>query len=181
MQNIVADEDLRYREYRNEFPINTIRDWSKEIEEEVKWTYTGWTGDPKEPLRHWSYVIDYQPVGIFGKIWSAINAGLKQDGFRLTPNRVLTNLFNHGDSSWLHKDSDNPKDWTVILYLNDYWDLNWGGDTVLSDGQEIIHCCAPTPGKMFLFRADILHGARPVSREAPYPRLGVAFQCVGDV
>lgn len=173
-------EEVRYREYRNEFPINTVKEWSKKLEEEAKWSYSGWTGHPKEPLRHWAYVGDYQPVGLLREIWTGIDYGLRQDAFNLKPQRFLMNLFGHGDSSWIHKDSEKPGDWTVILYLNDHWDINWGGDTVIVEDNEIVHCCAPTPGKLFLFRSNLLHGARPVSREAPYPRFGLTFQCASD-
>lgn len=176
----MLSEEIRYREYRNEFPINTIKAWSDTINEEIKWSYSGWTGEAKEPLRHWAHVVDYKPTGLFREIWDAINEGLKQDAFNLKPHRVLANLFAHGDSSWLHTDSKNSDDWTVILYMNDFWDINWGGDTILVENNEILHSCAPTPGKMFLFRSDLLHGARPVSREAPYPRFGLTFQCVSN-
>lgn len=174
------EEVIRFREYRNEFPINTIKAWGKQLEEQAKWSYSGWTGEAKEPLRHWAYVVDYEPVGLFREIWTAISSGLEQDGFRLKPQRVLANLFNHGDSSWLHTDSKSSKDWTVILYMNDDWDINWGGETVLVEDNEIIHSCSPTPGKLFLFRSDLLHGARPVSREALFPRLGLTYQCAGN-
>jgi hypothetical protein len=173
-------DEVRFREYRNEFPVNTIKAWSKQLEEQAKWSFSGWTGEPKEPLRHWAYVSDYESTGILGEIWVAIASGLREDGFNLKPQRILMNLFNHGDSSWLHKDSQYSKDWTVILYMNDYWDINWGGDTVLVEDNEILHSCAPTPGKMFLFRSDLLHGARPVSREAPFPRFGLTYQCAGN-
>ncbi len=171
------DEEIRYREYRNEFPINTIKAWSTKLERETQWSFSGWTGEAKEPLRHWSNVVNFEPVGLLGEIWHGINEGLRVDGFNLRPQRVLANLFNHGDSSWIHTDSKIATDWTVILYMNEHWDINWGGDTALFEDNEILHSCAPTPGKMFLFRSDILHGARPVSREAPYPRFGLTYQC----
>ena len=178
---MLEEEEIRYREYRNEFPLNTVRTWSKQLEEQAKWSYSGWTGEAKEPLRHWAYVTDYESSGLLREIWTAIHAGLAEDGFgRLYPQRVLANLFAHGDSSWIHKDSEKSSDWTVILYLNDYWDINWGGDTVIVENNEILHCCAPTPGKLFLFRSDLLHGARPVSREALFPRFGLTFQCASN-
>lgn len=174
------EEEVNFREYRNEFPINTIKIWSRKLEHETPWAYCGWTGEPKEPLRHWAYVADFEPAGLLGEIWTAASSGLEQDGFRLKPQRMLLNLFAHGDSSWIHTDSDKFSDWTVILYMNEHWDINWGGDTILVENNEILHACAPTPGKMFLFRSNILHGARPVSREAPYPRFGLTYQCASN-
>lgn len=114
--------------------------------------------------------------GLLAQIWAFINESLQEDGIFVKPERVILNLYNHGDSSWLHKDSDNADDWTVILFLNTRWELNWGGDFALAEGSELIQAFAPTPGKFIAFRANVLHGARPVSREAPYARFGIAFQ-----
>ncbi len=92
--------------------------------------------------------------------------------------RVIANLFAHGDSSWLHKDCESDNAWTIILYLNEAWDPNWHGGTVLfNTSQEPITYFAPTPGKFVLFKSNLMHGPVPVSREAPYPRFGLTFQC----
>lgn len=169
---------MLYKEYRDEIPQNTLKTWSSTLMEGAHWQHIGWTGNPKEPLRHWAA---YPPMeGMVKQIWDFLNESLIEDGFSLRPDRVILNLYNHGDSSWLHKDSENENDWTVILFLNEYWALNWGGDFALADGKEIIQAFSPTPGKFICFRANTPHGARPVSREAPYPRFGIAFQCKVD-
>jgi hypothetical protein len=172
-------DELRWREYRKEFPINTVKSWGQSLMEAAPWTYTGWSGAAKEPLRHWTAFLGHHEP-LVNEIWTAINETLKHDGFSLSPSRIIANLFAHGDSSWLHTDSLLGSDWTVIIYLNDFWDLNWGGETVIVEDNEIAHCCAPTPGKVFLFKSNLLHGPRPVSREAPYSRLGLTFQCASN-
>jgi hypothetical protein len=169
---------MRYKEYRNEIPINTIKQWSRKLLEEAHWEPIGWSGEAREPYRHWASYPDYD--GVLKNIWNAISPSLEEDGFHLKPERVIMNLYNHGDSAWLHKDSDSPKDWTVIIFLNEAWPINWGGDFVLVEENEILASFASTPGKFVLFNANILHGCRPVSREAAYPRFGLAFQCKHD-
>ena len=144
----------------------------------ANWQHIGWTGNPKEPLRHWASYPEME--GVLLQLWDFINDSLIAEGLDIKPTRTILNLYGHGDSSWLHKDSENPDDWTVIVFLNEHWDVNWGGDFALADGQELIQAFSPTPGKFICFRANTLHGARPVSREAPYPRFGVAFQCIGN-
>lgn len=166
---------LPYREYLNEIPINTIRSWSQLLMKELPWEYVGWSGAPKEPYRHWAAYPDFE--GEIAKIWAALNYSFKEDGFNLTVERVIANLFAHGDSSWLHKDCEQHDAWTIILYLNEAWDLNWGGETILADNNEVLKSFAPTPGKFIIFKSNVLHGPRPVSREAPYPRFGLTFQC----
>ena len=170
--------ELQYKEYRNEVPYNTLRTWSSVLLEETDWKFTGWTGNIREPYRHWASYPEQ--TGLIKKIWDFINESLVDDGIFVKPERAILNLYNHGDSSWYHKDSDNPDDWTVILFLNDHWDINWGGDFSLAQDNEIIQSFSPTPGKFIAFKSNILHAARPVSREAPYPRFGLAYQCKYD-
>jgi hypothetical protein len=165
----------KYKEYIGEIPINTIKAWGEILMRDLPWEYRGWSGAPKEPYRHWT---SYPTTnGELEKIWEAIDFSFKEDGFNLKVDRIIGNLFAHGDSSWLHKDCDNENAWTAILYLNDHWDLNWGGETVLVENNEILKSFAPTPGKFILFKSNIIHGPRPVSREAPWPRFGLTFQC----
>ena len=171
----VITEEVRYKEYLNEIPYNTLKTWYHSMMNEIDWRFQGWAGDPREPYRHWA---SYPEIGgLIKEIWKAINYSLTEDGFNLTPTRAIANLYAHGDSSWLHTDCDKPSAWTVICFLNEYWDIKWGGDFVLVENNEILKAFAPTPGKFVAFRSNILHAARPVSREAPIPRLGLAFQC----
>ena len=169
---------MDYKEYRNEIPYNTLIKWSRDLMAGANWQPIGWTGNHKEPLRHWA---DYPILeGSIKNIWDFINESFIADGFNLKPQRTILNLYNHGDSSWLHKDSEDSDHWTAIVFMNEHWDINWGGDFALAEGNELIQAFAPTPGKFILFKGNLLHGARPVSREAPYPRFGVAFQCIND-
>lgn len=145
-----------------------------DCEDNEHWRHTGWTGDVGEPYRHWCKYPEFK--GVYQEIWDFIEPDFDIKGLRT--DRVIVNTYNHGDSSWLHTDAQKPNHWTCIVYLNDYWDMNWGGETnLVRDGGDIIHSVFPFPGRVILFDGRILHGARPVSREAPYPRLAVAYQC----
>lgn len=146
--------------------------------DQANWQHMGWSGEAKEPYRHWACYPEFD--GVLKNIWDAINPAIQDEGVFIKPHRIIMNLYNHGDSSWLHKDSENEKDWTVIMFLNEYWNINWGGDFVLVEEDEILASFAATPGKFVLFKSNIYHAARPVSREAPYPRFGIAFQCIND-
>lgn len=158
-------------------PLNTVKHWNSVItssEDGVHWNHNGWSGDFAEPFRHWCKFPSLE--GVYSEIWDFLEPDLDIRGLR--PERVIVNAYNHGDSSWLHKDSEHPNHWTVIVYLNDVWDMNWGGETILiEDGGDLITTVLPTPGRVVLFDSRVLHGPRPVSREAPLPRLGVTFQC----
>lgn len=169
---------MRFKEFRNEIPYNTVKTWSRTLLENAHWEPIGWSGEAREPFRHWASYPDFE--GPLVNIWNAVNESIKEEGIFIKPERVIMNLYSHGDSSWLHKDSSSDKDWTVIIFLNEFWDINWGGDFVLVEDNELLGSFAATPGKFVLFQSNILHACRPVSREAPYPRFGVAFQCKND-
>ena len=168
---------MDYYEYRNEIPLNTLKVWRDQILATTSFKPIGWSGLPREPYRHWASYPEYDDL--YKSIFGCMNYSFKEDGFSIKPDRVIVNMYNHGDSSWLHTDGGDNTCWTAILFMNEYWDPNWGGDFVMVDHEgEILHACAPTPGKFILFKGNILHGARPVSREAQFPRMGVAFQCI---
>lgn len=169
---------MKWYEYNNEIPLNTLKAWREEILATAQFGHTGWTGAPREPYRHWCYTPAYG--GVYKKVFECLNESFIADGFNLKPDRLLLNLYNHGDSSWLHTDNDDSNAWTAILFMNEYWDLNWGGDFALIEDNEIHKAFAPTPGKFLLFQSNVLHGARPVSREAEFPRMGLTFQCINN-
>ena len=173
MRRIGMHSEL-YKEYKNELPLNTIKVWNKVLLENLDWQHTGWSGDMKEPFRHWASYPSFE--GDVKKIWEAISPSLVEDGWNLKVDRVIANLFNHGDSSWLHKDCDKETSWTVIVYLNDFWDPNWHGGTAIVENNDVSAYFHPTPGKFIIFRSNLLHGATPVSREAAFPRFGLTFQ-----
>lgn len=162
-------------------PLNTLRHWNRIIMENADgefWSHEGWSGEPAEPYRHWCKFPALK--GVYSEIWHFIEPDLDIRG--LHPERLIVNAYNHGDSSWVHTDSDKPNHWTVIVYLNDVWDINWGGETIfIQNGGEFTHCVSPTPGRVVLFDGRIPHGPRAVTREAPLPRLGLTYQCIENV
>lgn len=169
---------MDWYEYNNELPLSTLKSWREEILSTAQFTHTGWTGAPKEPFRHWCYAPVYE--GVYRSIFECLNESFKEDGFNLKPNRLLLNVYNHGDSSWLHTDTDNGDNWTAILFMNEYWDINWHGHFIMVKNNEVLKAFSPNPGKFILFKNSILHGASPVSREAQFPRIALAIQCKNE-
>lgn len=167
-------------EYKNEIPLNTLKTWRDSILESAKFQQVGWTGNNKEPYRHWAAYPNMSDT-IYKEIFDCMNISAKEDGFNLHPCRAIVNMYNHGDSSWLHSDSSTEDAWTLLLFMNEYWDINWGGDFILSENNEILKAVAPTPGKFILFKANILHAGRPVSREAQFSRMALAIQCINKI
>ena len=142
--------------------------------ENEHWLFEGKAGVEGEPYTHWAKYPVFK--GVYKEIWDFLSPDIP---INIEPERVIVNAFSHGDSSWLHKDSEVEGQYTVVLYITPEWNWNWGGETIfIQDGGEIILSVFPTPGRVVLFDGRILHGPRPVSREAPFPRVGVTFQCI---
>lgn len=169
---------MEWFEFKNEIPLNTLASWNNRIGDETSFKFEGWTGMPREPYRHWAAYPEF--TGVYNDIFECLNFSLLEEGLNLTPEKIIVNYYNHGDSSWLHRDCDKPGGWTVLLFANTIWDMNWGGDFVLIQDESIIKSFWPRPGDYIAFQSHILHGARPVSREAEFPRLGVVFQCTNQ-
>lgn len=176
-------------------PINAIREWYDYVTEHVHWTYGGQSGDKREPYRIWNHELPPHSMQIFTddcmertgledcmfEIWEILKRHTDTLVPGLIPCKVLINAFSFGDSSWIHRDSDSPDEpvYTCNIYLNPFWDMNWGGETVIiNDARDtILHSIYPKAGRIVLFDGRKLHGARPLSREAPMPRVSITFQC----
>lgn len=87
--------------------------------------------------------------------------------------RAYTNGYTYGTDGYLHKDDvwiskvfgADALSETVIFYLNDSWDPDWAGETVIFDDEkEIEKSVLPKFGKMLIFDSNKLHAARPLSR-----------------
>lgn len=165
-------------EFKNEIPLNTLKAWRESILSTAQMKFEGWTGSSREPYRHWCCYPDFE--GVYKDIFECLNYSFKDEGFDLSVDRLILNMYNHGDSSWLHHDCTKDTAWTAILFLNEFWKNDWAGDFVIAKDEEIAYATFPTPGKFVLFKGTLIHGARPVSREAEFPRMALALQCTNN-
>ena len=95
--------------------------------------------------------------------------------------RVWINVQTFGDEGDLHRDFPIEFKATAraaILYLQDQWDVAWGGDLALFDDQnEISSCIRVKPNRLVLFNGCQTHSARPISRFCTEPRRSLVFAC----
>ena len=87
--------------------------------------------------------------------------------------RVYINGYTYGTDGYLHRDDpffkdegpSSPYAETLILYLNEEWDANWGGETsIFTDQKEIQRSILPKFGRLLIFDGQKLHASRPLSR-----------------
>jgi len=136
-----------------------------------------------ENYKDWSYLADspqYQNATLgktFTEEFEPIAYKFIEYLDRKEFGKCLYNCFSFGDSPRSHIDSHSKDGLTYLIYLNPYWDVNMGGETVfISDDGEIIQSITPRPGRLIKFQSNILHLARPPVRQANVNRYSLVFQ-----
>ena len=103
-------------------------------------------------------------------LYEALTKVCKVPPYESLPN-VYTNLLRSGDRPKAHVDNVSPKNRTVMFYLNDEWNRDWGGETIFYDlNDEITKAVLPKPGRVVSFDGRIPHSARPPLTAAHRPR-----------
>lgn len=104
-------------------------------------------------------VDDFVSVEFGRTLVSEVNS-LNTGVGRLKVNRVLVNLIRSGDVSFVHKDSDQSSEYSVLVYVNPVWEQDWAGETVFYDDRsEPITAVSFKPGRLVIFPSRVLHRA----------------------
>lgn len=91
-----------------------------------------------------------------------------------------TDAFYHIDDKWIvDKHGPDVLTETIIVYLNQRWDKDWGGETsiVNSDG-DIEYSVLPKANRVLIFDSTKYHSARPLSRICPELRSVLVFKTI---
>jgi len=113
-------------------------------------------------------------------IWNEIKS---ITGTNLKLNRVYINGYTYGTDGYAHYDHNQ---WgvygeTFIVYLNDQWEKDFAGETVVYEEDEIVKSVLPKLGRVFRFDSSLEHAARPLSRSCPELRRSLVFKTVDVV
>jgi hypothetical protein len=170
--------------YTNVLPLPIV----SEINDLIKqrgWNY-GWKSNNNVEFGHWNvnFVeamrengIDTsdQLTGPLARAWTYITTAHLPNHTLL---RCYANGHTYGVEGYPHTDSIRPADKTLILYMNDGWQKNWGGETLIYDGDDIVRAEIPRMNKGLLFPGSMLHTSRGVTRVCPTLRVSVMFKVV---
>lgn len=139
----------------------------------------GWKSNPELGFGHWNHnfgnlrtdkdrdaIAASLPITLV-PIWTQVNRLL--GGMTLI--RCYVNGHTFGAEGYPHTDSVEETDRTVVLYLNEEWKREWGGETAFYEGDEIVRSVMPRFGRCVIFPSNIVHCARAVSRICPVLRL----------
>jgi len=168
-----------------------IKEIDSHLAQEISRTYThlnhGWPSNAnKKDFVHWNYLIkEIKPPYLYDlrvmPEWTdLLEEAYNQIGLDWGIQRVYINGYTYGTDAASHTDKgkmfDSVPMKTAVIYLNDEWNLDWGGETALFDEDEIIYSVLPKLGRVLLFDSDILHAARPLSRNFHGLRKILAFK-----
>lgn len=91
--------------------------------------------------------------------------------------RCYLNGYTYGTDGYLHTDSQRPDEHTTILYINDYWEPDWAGETVFLGGDgDIIKAVLPRRNRAIIFPSGTQHAGRAVSRKCVVLRKALIFK-----
>jgi SM-20-related protein len=91
--------------------------------------------------------------------------------------RCYLNGYTYGTEGYFHPDSERPDEHTAILYMNDYWEPDWAGETVfLTEGGDIAKAVLPRHNRAVIFPSNVEHAGRAVSRKCMILRSTLVFK-----
>lgn len=94
--------------------------------------------------------------------------------------RCYANGHTYGIEGYPHTDSSREYDRTIVIYLNEGWRREWGGETLIYDQDQIIHAELPKYNTGLVFPGNKWHVARGVTRICPHLRMTLMFKFCPD-
>lgn len=152
----------------------------------LDWTY-GWRSNTSTGYPHWN--CDLASAGIYNGLdvadniadkeyvyqaWKFINSAYLKDYSLI---RCYANAHTFGVEGYPHTDSKRADDITVVIYMNKDWKREWGGETLLYEGDRIVQAALPAFNRAMIFNSNQWHCARSVSRICPDLRRTIMFKC----
>jgi 2OG-Fe(II) oxygenase superfamily len=94
--------------------------------------------------------------------------------------RCYANAQAYGSDGTIHTDSRSDDSYTAVYYPHAFWSPDWGGETVLFnfDKTDIVASIYPKPNRLLVFKGNIPHVARGVSRICPVLRVTLMFKSI---
>ena len=91
--------------------------------------------------------------------------------------RCYLNGYTYGTDGYFHTDSERLDEHTIVLFMNDYWEPDWAGETVfLGEDDEIIKAVLPRRNRAVIFPSNLRHAGRAVSRKCTILRRTLIFK-----
>ena len=168
-----------------------VLDKCKALLDMASWSY-GWPSNKNMPYGHWN--ADFTNTGlentvdVSGKLlpamkhmWNEVNEVMFDNQATLV--RCYANRHTFGTEGYIHTDTEREGDLSCVVYMDEEWNVDWGGETVLynADKTEIIKSVIPKYGRTVMFAGNLPHCAKPVARICPTVRTTLIFKVLVDL
>jgi len=151
------------------------------------WNY-GWKSNPTVAYSHWNMGfsqrmrengidISSELIGPVADAWNYIKTLHFPDHSLL---RCYANGHTYGVEGYPHTDSLRLADKTLIVYMNNLWKREWGGETLIYNNDNIVHAELPRRNKALVFPGHMWHTSRGVTRICPELRISLMFKIVDN-
>lgn len=90
--------------------------------------------------------------------------------------RCYANGHTYGVEGFWHTDSRRPEDISIVIYLNESWDPQWAGETLIKLEDGTIIASPVEPNTAVMFNGHLIHRASSVSRICPALRQCLVFK-----
>lgn len=142
-----------------------------------------------DPHGHWSWkpIYDEQQnladitrmlPDMLARTWQRVRDRLYPGEVGRAVLRSYANGYTYGTDGYFHFDSQRPDEDTIIIYMCEKWDPDWGGETVFlnNNNRDIYYAVLPAPNRVVVAPSNLEHAARAVSRACPQLRRTLMFK-----
>ena len=121
------------------------------------------------------YNCENELDGLILDVWKDIKSYLDPEDVLI---RCYANAQTCGQDQKLHTDDSLDTSKTIIVYVNNDWNVDWGGETILWDKEKrlITNSVLPKFRSVLGFPGNVWHGVRPVSQYCDSLRITLMFK-----
>ncbi len=156
--------------YENVFDSDDVEEIWQSYLSEPRWQF-GHVSVENSDNCHWLMDLnneDFFTKNLFSNLKNLIGE------FKLSS--VYANGQTYGLDGDIHVDSEDDNYYTFLYYPMMYWDLNWGGETVIIRPEGITETVYPKPNTGVLFPSNWGHFGKGPSRYCTDLRVTIAFK-----
>lgn len=151
---------------------------NRELINQPLWRF-GQRSDKDSPFPMWFINLYLLHESRFKEICVPAVKELVQKFLALYPNKKILRVMiagnTYGQDGDIHTDHPNIDHVTCVVYLNEYWEDNWGGETLIYE-QDKINTVIPKPGTAVIFNSRYPHVGKAPNRNCGKLRSILAIQ-----
>ena len=151
---------------------------NRELVDQPLWRF-GQKSHHDSPFPMWFINLYLLHESRFKDICTPAVKELVQKLLDLYPNKKIFRVMiagnTYGQDGDIHYDHMNPDHITCVVYLNEEWNQDWGGETLVYESNKI-ETVLPKPGTAVIFNSRFLHVGKAPNRNCGKLRSILAIQ-----